>query len=152
MTANTQSVKSAFEDIVKRVPKVLAVLASDKEGLILCKAVSDTFKEKGLDTTLSSTLFSSTEQASKLQMGTSRCTVTVYNNVLVLHSILSSPSASVGAGSGAGQRSGGQTGPPAAGMLLSIVCSMDANIGDVINVISDLKLKVDPLRELKFKY
>jgi len=156
----TQTVRSSFEEILKRFPKVYGVMASDKDGLILCKVVSEV-KQKNFDNNLSPTFFSATEQASKLQMGSNRCTVTVYNNLLVLHSLVASPATSnsvAAAGPGPGPGGPGWAAQQAAsntaggsGLLLTLIADINSNYAQLVNVISDLKLKIDPLRD-KFSH
>ena len=73
--------------MLKRVSGLKGVLASDKDGVVLCKALDSALAERKLDTLSGalSAMCAATEQASKLQIGAANCVVAQYDNLTAVH-------------------------------------------------------------------
>jgi len=101
---------------------VFVVLASDKEGAILCRAQIDSWKDKKFDNSFGATFATANEQAAKLQLGAHRMIVSMYDNVMLLHC-------------------------PLGVVLLTFIASPDVNVQKLVQVSNDLKQRMQPIRE-----
>eukprot|EP00455_Lapot_gusevi_P038164 TRINITY_DN4275_c0_g1_i9.p1 TRINITY_DN4275_c0_g1~~TRINITY_DN4275_c0_g1_i9.p1 ORF type:complete len:146 (-),score=38.40 TRINITY_DN4275_c0_g1_i9:304-687(-) len=119
--AQDNSVQSSFELLIERVPGLLAVIASDKDGVSLLRATQDSVAQSKSDSALSAAFTVATEQASKLQLGRNQTITSFYQDFVLIH-VNHMP------------------------IVITLLASADANLGFLLSLVPRLKASLEPIR------
>eukprot|EP01137_Pigoraptor_chileana_P016054 Opistho-2@72546 len=115
-----EELQSFFSRLLTRIPGLEAALVTDRDGVIVIKAVTDAVSEQALQSSFLATFALATEQAGKLGLGKNRSVTCMYENHQVIHF---------------GHLP----------LIISLIASADANTGILLNLEKELKAAVDPV-------